>query len=131
MKTTLIFLACVLAINGAKLEEKCDRKALEIFREDCKHQCEVAEARNFNPCAMCIWKHKDYDAACKEETRTDQCRVQSIVQECKATKPNSDESCDNNDEEECVYQCSFKLGIVGLSCEVNLEVNGLKHDMYA
>merc|ERR1719233_1172912 len=80
---------------------------------------------------MCIWKHQDYDAACKEESRTDQCLeiAQSRVVECKSTKPNSDEPCSRG--EESMNSCTIKGGILGMSCEVNLEVTGLKHDTYA
>merc|ERR1712183_207180 len=117
MKTTLIFLACLLAIKGAKLEKKCDREAEEIFRQDCKHQCGVAEPSY--DCAKCIWKHRDYDEACVGETRRDQCWEafeDNKVVECKATKENSDEPCSKDNK--CGSSCTIRRDMkkLGLSC---------------
>ena len=123
MKTTLIFLACLLVINGAKLEKKCDRKAEEIFRQDCKHQCGVAAPSS--DCARCIWKHQDYDAACKGDTRREQCwetLMGSRVDHCEENKENPD-----------VRNCSMRfmdMKKLGLSCWADLVMSGRLHIDY-
>merc|ERR1711909_12401 len=133
MKTILIFQASLLLINGAKLEKKCDREAEEIFRQDCKPQCEVEEPRY--DCAMCIWKHQDYDAAsCKGETRGAQCwKTLKDIEfvDCKETKVNSDEPCVK--DEECVSTCSIRADVkkLGLSCWAYMVMTGALHDAYA
>merc|ERR1712212_441091 len=70
MKTTFIFLACLLKITGGRYapnsdnkEKDCNNKAKEISSQDCKQQCDVAELTE--DCAKCIEEHKDYDRDCK------------------------------------------------------------------
>ena len=136
MKTTLIFLACVLVVNGAKLEKNCDREAEEIFRQDCKHQCGVAEPL-VDDCAMCIWKHQDYDTACKGETKTDQCWkivADNGLKECQEGKLSSGEPCDMDENVLCPKICRLKdleLREFSLSCWANLVMNGRVHSVFA
>merc|ERR1719233_2081916 len=82
MKTTFIFLACLLGITAAgesilnnrypsdywanrakSLQKDCNNKTEEISTEDCKQECKVAKPGE--DCAKCIAKHKDYDFDCK------------------------------------------------------------------
>merc|ERR1712179_362381 len=71
MKTTFIFLACMLGIatadfydaNRAKsLQKDCNSKAEEISSQDCKQECNVTEPGE--DCAKCIANHQDYDYDC-------------------------------------------------------------------
>ena len=67
MKTTFIFLACLLVLtagdNWEPLKKKCENKAVGIASQDCKEQCGVAEPGE--DCAKCVGTHKDYDYDCK------------------------------------------------------------------
>merc|ERR1719228_2606784 len=75
MKTTFIFLACMLVFTGGRYapnsdnlvnkEKDCNNKAEEISSQDYKQQCDVAELTE--GCAKCILDHKEYDSDCKRD----------------------------------------------------------------
>merc|ERR1711909_180349 len=78
MKTTFIFLACMLGIatadfydaNRAKsLQKDCNSKAEEISSQDCKQDCKEQCLDSDpdspdDPCKPCIMNHKGYGLAC-------------------------------------------------------------------
>merc|ERR1712243_372053 len=124
MKTTFTFFACLLVINGAKIEKKCDIIAEEIFGQDCKQECGVAKPRY--DCAMCIWKHQDYAGVCQGKTMREQCLNKSV--ECTSTQSlGSDEPCKLKNNVGCYTSCHLKITNMkelGLSCWVSMVVNG-------
>merc|ERR1719233_937188 len=87
MKTTFIFLAClmVITVDGkyddlADRKKQCNNKAEEIYSQDCKQQCDEAESRRVcsecligRECAECIMEHKDYDSDCKNYSMLRRC----------------------------------------------------------
>merc|ERR1712179_850705 len=67
MKTTFIFLACLLGITTGyyvgRIKKDCNKKAEEISAQDCSKQCDVAEPE------------KDYYKRCKGEDLGKQCQT--------------------------------------------------------
>merc|ERR1712055_1024476 len=76
MKTTFIFLACLLGITTGyyvgRIKKDCNKKAEEISAQVCSKQCDVAEQGE--DCAGCIMEHKDYYKRCKGEYLIRQCQ---------------------------------------------------------
>merc|ERR1719260_70889 len=124
MKTTFIFLACMLGIatadkndeydeywanrylsddqaNRAKILQKdCNSKAKEISSQDCKQECNVTEPGE--DCAKCIAKHQEYDYDCKDDMVSMRCldiydklERQDCKEQCLDSDPDSpDDPCE-------------------------------------
>merc|ERR1719153_719976 len=109
MRTTLIFLACLLVIAGASIEKQCNEKAEEIAAQDCKEDCNVA--KRGKDCATCIWNHKDYDKVCQgDDTIVEQCgeTIDMIYEEdCKGSCKRFGPECDD---------CILNYKDLGLAC---------------
>ena len=115
MKTTFIFLACLLVLaygyNWANIKKKCDNKAVGIASQDCKEQCNVAELGE--DCAKCVGTHKDYDYDCKEIYLWGECcdiYYQLTEEDCK-------EQCVGSQLNTC-KPCIMNHQDVGLTCLV-------------
>merc|ERR1719369_2353770 len=130
MKTTFIFLVCLLVMTAGRYaydsdywvnkEKKCNNKAEEISSQDCKQQCDVAELRE--DCAKCIGEHKDYDSDCKED-------FDLIVQCLKTVFPDHKEEggcreeckrdvTDGDDYYEACRICIMNHQDAGLNCRI-------------
>ena len=118
MKTTFIFLACLLVLtagdNWEPLKKKCENKAVGIASQDCKEQCNVAEPGE--DCAKCVGTHKDYDYDCKDNGLTLWCYQLK-------RKLGKEEDC----KEECVgnYPWGMQLYPACRSCIMNHQDVGL------
>ena len=68
MKTSLLFLACLLVVIGAKISiTPCWRRVVKVAREDCKQECNTV-----NPnieCGSCIMNHGDCKLGFVEKCR--------------------------------------------------------------
>ena len=109
MKTSFIFLACLLAIAGANIEKRCNKTAEAIATQYCKLHCHVAEPKK--ECAMCIWNHQHYDPACKGETLGGPCTKTSVkimFGDCK-------NKCSLEEPEHC-DACIWSHKGLGLAC---------------
>ena len=91
MRTTLIFLSCLLVITGANLRRKCNNKAEKISSEDCKQYCNVISLPGYTwDCVKCVVQHQDYDKDCQGT---------ELAQKCfKTDEDIAKENCDN-----CVF----------------------------
>ena len=122
MKTTLIFLACLLVITGANLREQCNNKAVEISSQDCKQQCnENARARypeDTWACADCIFEHQDYEEDCKGMklemqcfTAEDDIALEDCKEKCDVSAPSEED--DGHPWLDCIRNCHD----LGLGCK--------------
>merc|ERR1711942_565835 len=58
MKTTLLFLSCLLVISGALFhKDPCWHKVAKAARENCKEECDTAKPSR--ECGRCIINHED------------------------------------------------------------------------
>merc|ERR1712215_437017 len=129
MKITFIFLACLLVITAGDFdpnsdywvnkEKECNNKAAEIFSQDCKQQCDVAEFRE--DCAECIGEHKDFDSDCQDTNLLLRCLnivfplgkgEGGCIEECQLL------STDNDSDFETCRTCTMNHPDAGLNCRI-------------
>ena len=128
MKTTFIFLACLLVMttgrythNSDNKEKDCNNKAKEISSQDCKQQCDVAELTE--DCAKCIEEHKDYDRDCKIDNNL-QYRCLITVFPLQKEEEGCREECqwDNTkngyEDVEACRTCTMNHQDAGLNCRI-------------
>merc|ERR1719228_464458 len=124
MKTTFIFLACLLVITAGSInpnteywvnkEKQCNNKAEEISSQDCKQQCDGAKFGD--DCVECIGKHKDYDYDCKDIMLSLRCHnyyVRYLLEDCKEECGFDSDTC-----KPCIRPLLDQHG--GLICRISM-----------
>merc|ERR1712183_309636 len=129
MKTTFIFLACLLVITGANLRKECNNKAEEISSKDCKQYCNAnSPANDYFDCVNCFEKHQDYDEECKGVKLEKECfKTEEDVarDDCKCVISTPGDSC---------YNCINKRRYMnyresGLACKMLVDM-GVSYPPY-
>merc|ERR1712243_209839 len=78
MKTTILFLACLLVVSGVKInhdQEPCWKPVVKAARENCNQECDTAE--HSIECGRCIMNHEDcklgFVSVCEDEVEREKC----------------------------------------------------------